>query len=270
MDEKDLKIQQLEFRLNELEFILKNHQHSGTDGSHLVDADIVLGRDRGLAIGEFAMGCGVIYEGSTAASTPQQNSKVENFGTEPMRANRNFSRKGIQTQLTDEPNSGTYNSFFYAFRAPFIISGTGTLTNGGSTLTDSTRSFSTNELAGAVLYVFSGTDIEAFTIASNTATVITVSGTWTVPTNPYSYVVARRVFLGAANAPWRRLYTNEIRMGEGGSAGSQVVWIKYGTGSPENAVTAPPGSIYLREDGGANTSLYVKESGVSNTGWIPK
>ncbi len=43
-----------------------------------------------------------------------------------------------------------------------------------------------------------------------------------------------------------------------------------GTGSPENTVIAPVGSIYLRDDGGANTTLYLKESGAGNTGWIAK
>jgi hypothetical protein len=43
-----------------------------------------------------------------------------------------------------------------------------------------------------------------------------------------------------------------------------------GTGSPESAVTASVGSIFLRTDGGAATTLYVKESGSGNTGWIAK
>lgn len=46
--------------------------------------------------------------------------------------------------------------------------------------------------------------------------------------------------------------------------------ITSGIGSPENAVIAPIGSIYLRVDGGAGTSLYVKESGAGDTGWIGK
>lgn len=46
---------------------------------------------------------------------------------------------------------------------------------------------------------------------------------------------------------------------------------KTGTGSPEAAVAAQIGSLYLRQDGGANTTLYVKESGAgTNTGWIAK
>lgn len=43
-----------------------------------------------------------------------------------------------------------------------------------------------------------------------------------------------------------------------------------GTGSPEAAVTAPVGSLFLRTDGGAGSTLYVKESGTGNTGWAAK
>ena len=43
---------------------------------------------------------------------------------------------------------------------------------------------------------------------------------------------------------------------------------RKGSGSPEGAVTAPVGAIYHRTDGGTNTSLYRKESGSGNTGWV--
>lgn len=43
-----------------------------------------------------------------------------------------------------------------------------------------------------------------------------------------------------------------------------------GTGSPEGVVTAPVGAIFRRTDGGATTTLYVKTSGVGNTGWTAK
>jgi hypothetical protein len=48
------------------------------------------------------------------------------------------------------------------------------------------------------------------------------------------------------------------------------VMLTSGTGTPEGAVTAPVGSLYLRTDGGSATTLYVKESGTGNTGWIGK
>lgn len=46
--------------------------------------------------------------------------------------------------------------------------------------------------------------------------------------------------------------------------------ILSGAGSPEGVVIAPVGSIYTRTDGGAGTTLYVKESGTGNTGWVAK
>lgn len=59
---------------------------------------------------------------------------------------------------------------------------------------------------------------------------------------------------GATNG--QHLFTNRI--------------VKDGTGSPEGVVTAVVGSLYMRRDGGAGTSLYVKESGTGNTGWVAK
>lgn len=43
-----------------------------------------------------------------------------------------------------------------------------------------------------------------------------------------------------------------------------------GRGTPESVVAAPIGSLFLRVDGSTGTSLYVKESGTSNTGWVAK
>ena len=47
------------------------------------------------------------------------------------------------------------------------------------------------------------------------------------------------------------------------------IWIT-GTGSPEGVYSAGVGSLYSRTDGGTNTSLYIKESGTGNTGWVAK
>ncbi len=41
-----------------------------------------------------------------------------------------------------------------------------------------------------------------------------------------------------------------------------------GTGSPEGVKTAPVGSVFLRTDGSTGTTVYIKESGVGNTGWV--
>lgn len=48
------------------------------------------------------------------------------------------------------------------------------------------------------------------------------------------------------------------------------VTIRAGTGSPEGVVTASPSSQYLNRSGGAGVSVYVKETGTGNTGWVAK
>jgi hypothetical protein len=53
--------------------------------------------------------------------------------------------------------------------------------------------------------------------------------------------------------------------------GTANLGISRGTGSPEGIVTALVGSLYLRTDGGAATTLYVKESSPTpSTGWVAK
>lgn len=57
--------------------------------------------------------------------------------------------------------------------------------------------------------------------------------------------------------------------GKGITLPGGITWTS-GSGSPEGVVTAPVGSLYSRSDGGLLTSLYVKESGSGNTGWVGK
>ena len=45
---------------------------------------------------------------------------------------------------------------------------------------------------------------------------------------------------------------------------------RLGAGTPEGSVTAGIGSVYRRTNGGSSTTLYVKESGTGNTGWVAK
>lgn len=52
--------------------------------------------------------------------------------------------------------------------------------------------------------------------------------------------------------------------------GAGAATLISGPGTPEGFVTAAVGSLYLRTDGGAGTTLYVKQSGTGNTGWVGK
>lgn len=52
------------------------------------------------------------------------------------------------------------------------------------------------------------------------------------------------------------------------SGDTESVRVFTGVGTPEASVTAGVGSLYMRTDGGSDTSVYRKESGSANTGWV--
>jgi hypothetical protein len=72
-------------------------------------------------------------------------------------------------------------------------------------------------------------------------------------------------FMNQGGGTFALIVQGKVQLG----SGSGPSWTS-GSGSPEGVVTAPVGSLYSRTDGGAGTSLYVKESGAGNTGWIGK
>ena len=49
---------------------------------------------------------------------------------------------------------------------------------------------------------------------------------------------------------------------------TENVRVFQGVGTPEASVAAGIGSLYMRTDGGTDTSIYRKESGSGNTGWV--
>lgn len=83
--------------------------------------------------------------------------------------------------------------------------------------------------------------------------------------NAFQNALAAKFDVGNLYASTNVVATNAVFVG--GAAGPS--W-RSGAGSPESAVTAPVGSLYSRTDGGAVTTLYVKESGAGNTGWVAK
>lgn len=72
------------------------------------------------------------------------------------------------------------------------------------------------------------------------------------------------------NAHERTVFERLFKWWLGGGETFVLLPVRTGTGTPEAAVTAAVGSLFLRTDGGANTTLYVKESGTGNTGWVAK
>lgn len=78
------------------------------------------------------------------------------------------------------------------------------------------------------------------------------------------FVSSRVAFRNSANSAYVGIRCASIALDGAG------VTISIGTGTPEGAVSAVVSSLFLRTDGGASTSLYVKESGSGNTGWVAK
>ncbi len=66
--------------------------------------------------------------------------------------------------------------------------------------------------------------------------------------------------INQVNRILRQLYDNI-------AGDAENIRVFNGYGSPEGVITAGIGSVYLRADGGAGTSVYAKESGTGNTGW---
>jgi hypothetical protein len=70
--------------------------------------------------------------------------------------------------------------------------------------------------------------------------------------------------LGRSSNRVRYLYASSFRAGDG-----SVQWTS-GDGSPEGTLSAEVGSLYTDVSGSTGTTLYVKESGSGNTGWVSK
>ena len=120
------------------------------------------------------------------------------------------------------------------------------------------------------------------TFATLTATKVTSATSLLLSAN-LAGVDAQRINFASAGATRISIFTNSVQRIGIQNAGqidisSAVVStstvtasnFKRGTGSPESVVTGVVGDIYTRTDGGAGTTLYVKESGTGNTGWVAK
>ena len=103
------------------------------------------------------------------------------------------------------------------------------------------------------------------------------TGSGTVSGNRYGLFIADQNIgtvsgtvynLYSAGSARRNVFEGQVEVGSKILLGTAE--LRFGTGSPEGAVTAPVGSAYFRTDGGANTTFYVKESGSGNTGWVAK
>lgn len=139
-------------------------------------------------------------------------------------------------------------------------------TNNGYTQVASSAGRSYSSPATSVAGTFSGATFTCTTLADS----YKFNGGDAISSSAGSFTYVRSVD-----------YTTGVLTLDGGSTASGAGTVSQtaayfigtslsGSGSPEGSVTANPGSVYLNISGGAGTSLYVKQSGTGNTGWVGK
>jgi hypothetical protein len=232
MNEETTKLQnrvaELERIVKELSSNYEEHRHDGANKSKKLSKTIELDRGEFLRVGLGGMATGpLLNQGSTSEQVQFATSVGKSDGRS------GFVNKAdiLQVDYLHQPRNTNKQSFIVGRRTPVVVpleSTSISVTSGGNTVTITGYNFTTNELANAVISIYnsSGTLIESRLIASNTSTVITISGTWGATTSNGSFGIYAPVFFGSADTVWQRFYTQEgtaggIRFGMGVTAGAQ-------------------------------------------------
>lgn len=232
------RIAELERGLQKLKQDYIVHNHTISDGTSMLRKRIQLDPDQSLNVG---------YAGHLSDLKNYGNSdEVYTYGINvgPDTNNTGFGNKSenMQINLTHIPKST--QSFFFGFRKPLISPFYGnsvSTTASGNTVTIVGYDFTTNELAGALIHIFNSSDvyIETQTIASNTSTVATISGSWLFTTSSAKFFIGIPVYNGSAQYIWQRDYVQE------GTAGG----VRFGVGPTWTSGTAQNGLLYMNATG---------------------
>lgn len=239
-DELLNEINQLKQELNKFKYEYSKHQHSDVDGTNSLRKSFNLDNDQFANIGLGSLA-------SYPVTNPGASNEQLGFGVSLTKDRTNgFKNKldTLQLNFFYKPNAGT--GFINAYTGTVVssLAGTSITTSaGGNTVTINGYNFDTNELAGHLINIVnsSGTLIETQTIASNTSTVITISGTWSSSTSGGTFSIYNPVYLGSAETTWQRFYTQE---GEGGG-------IRFGVGKTWESgdPTGQNGLLYMDSAG---------------------
>lgn len=253
MDQNNLenRIAQLENELKEFKRKYAVHNHSNIDGTNILRKNIMLDRDQWLAIGpgEF------ITSSSNIGQTSEVDDLAASVGPDSPLSGFLQKSRNMQMELLHFPNTGGVVSRLRIYANPYVVSLPGnsiSTTSGGSTVTILGFNFITNELANTFIVITnsSGVIVETKTIASNTSTIITISGTWLNTTAGASFVIYRPVNIGDQTFIINRVYVGEdtgagIRFGVGPTNGGQNGLLYMDT----------TGDLYWRDKAGTSTKL---------------
>lgn len=255
------KLEELSNTFKEIKTTLELHTHTGRDGStKFFNSDIELKSGTGISVGKYGF---IDYvTDSTLIGAMVVGDLVGQTGTTDNA--KNTTQLSIDHQFST--NGSTNQTFFYGYRSPVYSGETnGSITSGGTTMSQTRYSWEANELDGAYVAVYDGANagqFDFYEIASNTATTLTITGgTWTFTDTAATWVVIVPVYLGAAQYPWRRVYTMDgigggIRFGGGDSP-----VYNSGTGtwsSGQNALLYTDGTdLKFRKKDGTVTTVTV-------------
>lgn len=214
----------------------QTHTHGGLDRSQSVYNDgTFLKPGQQISTGNFSMA-------ELTSSTPLNPETVVMRGFFILGEDQNASDGVDNAQLTLEhqpsTDGSTNQTFYYGYRKPLFIGSDGVVASGG-TLTTNQYSFDVDGLTGAFIqasHPVSGT-LETYEISSNTAHVVTINGSWSFSSSSLTYTIFMPIYFGAAEYPWRRLYTlhgidGGIRFGVGATNSGQnaLLYIDESTG----------------------------------------
>lgn len=271
MDIKDLEtikksIMMLAERVIELEETIKKHNHTGKDGTPILENSLNLKPSEDIQMGNFRL-----QEASDIGGSDfQRGILVVGKDKEDTLDSTNME---VVFEHQANTNGSTNQSFIYAFRHPLKTGFSGSVSSGGSTFSTAEIKFETDGLVGAQLVVYSS-DLSTFdskTIIANTSNTITISGTWSFDNSSANWIIGMPVYNGSASTPWRQVYAGgedvssdgsgaqrrAIRLGYGVTSSSPGIY--FGTGVPD--ITAANGSLFLRTDGTSAAGLYIREAG---------
>lgn len=242
--------------LQELNRKFESHQHSGRDFSLALDKEINLKPGVPIKLGNGGI---ITYStadlNSIAPGTANEQTALVLAAGKDMGSGVGYSTKNMQMVFQHYPQSATNQSFLTMARPPLLSSLPGSTistTAAGNTVTINGYNFTTNELAGALIVITdsAGAFVETQTIASNTATVITISGTWLATTSGGTFFIYVPVFFGSAQTIFQRFYTQE------GTAGG----IRFGVGTTNGGQNGllymdATGDLYWRDKAGTSVKL---------------
>jgi hypothetical protein len=242
--ERSLK--QLQDQYSKLKLDYEKHQHDHSYGTATLRKSIKLDKDQWLQVGYAGFG--------SDKNAGGQYQSAMSVGPDDPRTGFVTKANLAQIDILYSPTSfaglmGRYGVLVSANESTSL-----SISSAGNTVTIAGYNFATNELAGAAINIYnsSGTMIANNLIASNTSTVITITGTWGATASGCTFDIYKPMYSGSAQYIWQRYYAQEgtdggMRFGMGLTAGG-----KNGLLYMDSA-----GDLYWRDKGGASIKLNV-------------